>query len=135
MPRKQIGAPRSYVVDGGTYPEGPFRPETPDSVLAAALFSFNLKAWMQGALSSFGSEPSWIQQEKNVAQFEKKFGITHAVMSRIMTGSGYGDMGTVAKIEAMTRADLWGNYSERIQLLDGEYDPSRREPNFMKSSR
>lgn len=128
MPRQKSAEPRSYLTPGGVYPFGPFVPETPSHVLAAAVFALNLHAWMRGQLSSFGKEPSWIVEDRKMATFVKKFGISHAVISRIRTGTGYPDLLTVARLEELTKAELWGTYRDRLAHLDGEYSPSKQYP-------
>jgi hypothetical protein len=125
LARQKSEEPKSYLEPGGRYPFGPFRPETPGHVLAAALFALNLHAWMRGQLSSFGQEPSWIIQDRSMATFVRKFEISHAVISRIRTGSGYPDMLTISRLEELTRAELWGSFIDRQDHLDGLYVPSK----------
>ena len=68
-----------------------------------------------------------VRQEATVLPLLKKADASAAVMSRILNGVAYPDMTTIAKLEAYTGADLWGTHYERMQLLDGNYNPSRRQ--------
>lgn len=126
MPRQKSPEPRLFIADGGAYPFGPFVPETPMYALAAALFTRNLLAYMDGSLSIHGGEPSHIQQDPSAASLLRKTEMGRAVLSRLMNGVAYPDMTTVTRLEAYTNADLWGSNSERLRLLDGTYDPSNR---------
>lgn len=125
MSRQKSPEPRSFVIDG-KYPLGPFAPDTPIYALAAALFTANLKAYMNGSLSIYGDEPSGIEQDPNMFSLVKKAEIGRAVLSRILNGVSYPDMTTVARLEAYTSADLWGTDLERRQLAAGTYNPSQR---------
>jgi hypothetical protein len=125
MARQKSAEPRTYLRPGGVYPFGPFVPETPSHVLASAVFALNLRGWMRGQLSSFGKEPSWIVQDRSLSTFVQKFEISHAVISRIRTGAGYPDMLTVARLEELTKAELWGSYRDWFDLLEDSYHPSK----------
>jgi hypothetical protein len=127
MPRQKSPEPRSFVTLG-KYPFGSFDPETPIYALAAALFTQNLIAYMDGSLSIYGGEPSGIEQDPNMFSLVKKAEIGRAVLSRIINGVSYPDMTTVARLEAYTSADLWGTDIERRQLAAGTYNPSKRTP-------
>lgn len=127
MPRPKTPEPRTFLAEHGQYPFGPFIPETPLYALAAALFAWNVLAYMDGTLSIMGNAPTNFQQDPNVTSLLKKADASAAVMSRILNGVAYPDMTTIAKLEAYTGADLWGTHHERMQLLDGNYNPSRRQ--------
>ena len=128
MARQKTAEPRSFLKNGGQYPFGPFEAGTPSYALAAAVFASNVIAYMDGSLSILGQEPSWIEQDRNMASLVKKAEIGQAVLSRILSGVGYPDLATIAKLEDFCQADLWGNHQERHKLASGRYDPSRRTP-------
>jgi hypothetical protein len=125
MPRQKSPEPRSFVIEG-KYPFGPFAADAPIYALAAALFTRNLLAYMDGSLSIYGAEPSGIEQDPNMFSLVKKAEIGRAVLSRVLNGVSYPDMTTVARLEAYTAADLWGTDFERRELASGTYNPSMR---------
>lgn len=126
MPRQRTPEPRLFAL-GDKFPKGPFQPDTPVYALAAALFAVNLSAYMDGTLRIYGKDPEEFVIDSTVYSLAKKAEVGRAILSRILKGSSYPDMTTVAKLEAYCSADLWGTDAERRQLLAGTYDPSIRD--------
>lgn len=126
MPRPKSPEPRSFVVgDPKAYPFCEFRPDTPPYALAAAVFAGNLKAFMDGAIAVEG-EPGLLSDRESQSTLSKKAEISQAVLSRILTGAAYPDMGSVARVEDYVGLQLWGGLSDRKALLDGSFRPIAR---------
>ena len=122
MPRQKSPEPRTFIAEGGHYPFGPFSPETPSYALAAAVFAANLMAYMDGALEIEGEGIASFTRESQ-ATLSKKAEISQAVLSRIMTGAAYPDLGSVARLEDYVRLQLWGKLADRREILLGRYVP------------
>lgn len=125
MPRQKSPEPRSFVTAEGRYPFGPFVPDTPAYALAAAVFAANLLGYMDGELAIQGEDLGVIQKESQ-ATLSKKAEISQAVLSRIMTGAAYPDLGSVARVEEYVGLQLWGSISDRKVIQVGRYTPTAR---------
>jgi hypothetical protein len=125
MPRQKSPEPRTFIEEGGRYPFGPFKPETPAYALAAAVFSANLMGYMDGALEIEGEGIDPFIRESQ-ATLSKKAEISQAVLSRIMTGAAYPDLNSIARLEEYVGLQLWGKLSDRKLVLAGSYRPTAR---------
>jgi len=126
MPRQKSPEPRSFVQEGtGKYPFGPFREDTPSYALAAAVFAANLLGYMEGEIEVEGDSSVQLERESQ-ATLSKKAEISQAVLSRIMTGAAYPDLGSIARVEDYVGLQLWGRLSDRKLIREGRYRPFAR---------
>lgn len=102
----------------GSYPFGPFVADTPQPVLAAAAFAFNLTMYMNGAYDPDGSGRFSFVQEKQLT-LAKKAGVSQGVLSRVLNGETYPDIITVSLLEHYIGWQLWGTLEHRYNRQHG----------------
>jgi hypothetical protein len=126
MPRQKSPEPRTFIREGeGKYPFGPFQDGTPSYALAAAVFAANLIGYMDGEIEIEGDSSPILQRESQ-ATLSKKAEISQAVLSRIITGAAYPDLGSVARVEEYVGLQLWGRLEDRRSILSGKFRPFAR---------
>lgn len=104
MTRQESAPPASYVISGGTFPFGPFRPDSPPEVYAAA----GIIARVLSLISEDGGSQR---------AYARKASISSSVLNRLLKGENYCDLVTLAKLEFHTNAELWVPLSERTNWM------------------
>ena len=85
--------PITYLAKNGSFPHGPFRPETPPEVYLAAALARRLKMGI------------WRNSIRYVA---KKADISPQTIINILNGKSWPDLRTIAKLENAFNSRLWG---------------------------
>ena len=80
---------------------------------------------MEGEIDVEGDDYVQLQRESQ-ATLSKKAEISQAVLSRIMTGAAYPDLGSIARVEDYVGLQLWGRLSDRELIREGRYRPFAR---------
>jgi len=105
MPQRTgvTGTPRSYVTAKGTWPDGPFRKDTPRAVYYAADIAKRLKA----ALEASGESVTAVAAALQVAR---------STIYDVIKGETFADVRTLALAEAHFGVRLWPDPAEAACL-------------------
>jgi DNA-binding phage protein len=93
VPRSYV-APNSWLVDGGNWPEGPFRLDTPEYAIAVSRLVQACNVAM-------------LQTGDSLRGVARNAGIDTGSLSRLMSGQTVPDLGTVVALESAMDTDLW----------------------------
>ncbi len=95
MAARKYAPPRSWVAEGGEWPDGPFTPDAPPyAVVTAAV----VRAYRQAAGS------------RSLRSVAGPAGIDPTSLSRMLSGETVPDVHTVAVLEDALNAALWPEY-------------------------
>lgn len=101
MPRRpgQNEPPHAYAADDGTWPHGPWRPDTPITVRYAAAIAQRLEQgiWDSGL---------------NVAETARQMGVSRRTLHAVISGEVLPDMRTIALAEQVLAVRLWPEAKE-----------------------
>jgi hypothetical protein len=86
--------PVSFVVDGGTWPDGPFEPHAEPYVTVTAGLVTRLHTEMR-------------RRNLSLRAVAGPAGIDPTSLSRLLTGKVVPDLGTIANLEKALDMDLW----------------------------
>lgn len=86
--------PATFLAKKGSFPQGPYRPETPPEVFLAAGLAARLH-------TKIGDE--------SVRYVAKKAGLSPQTILNILSGRSWPDLRTVAKLEVSLNTRLWGS--------------------------
>lgn len=101
VPRRpdQHQPPHEYAADDGTWPHGPWQPDTPITVRYAAVIAERLEQaiWDSGL---------------NVAETARQMGVSRRTLHAVLSGEVLPDMRTIALAEQVLAVRLWPEASE-----------------------
>ena len=89
-----LGPPNGYLARGGTWPDGPFRKDVPDTVLVAAEIARRLRTAVHDA-------------GLNVSQAADGLGIARSTYYDLLNGTTFPDLHTLVSAEAFLGVSLW----------------------------
>ena len=98
MASRHYTEPIDWLEHGGTWPEGPFKHETPGYAIKTAAVVSRLEA----AMMSDG---------RSARQISLAAGMNPGTLSRLRAGTAVPDLGTIHSLEVVLDADLWGGRS------------------------
>ena len=101
--------PVTYLEEGGTYPDGPFREKIPWEVLLAAALSKRLR-------DRIGDE--------SIRYIGKISGLHPQTILNILNGKAWPDLRTIARLERALRTQLWGKEHRSRTYSTSPYDPT-----------
>lgn len=101
MTSRRYTPPRDHLTPDGTWPAGPYQPDTPGYALATAdLVTNTLDALTTANLS--------------VRAAARAAGISHATLLALLAGNTVPDLGTIRALETALNTPLWPPYRSPI---------------------
>lgn len=94
MARQTLPPPMAWLADGGTWPDGPFRPDVPDHVVAAGMFVSRVHAARESAGLSING-------------LAAHAGLDKGTMSKVLAGKHLPDFRTIFLLEQALNTPLW----------------------------
>lgn len=91
---RQPSPPVTYIVEGGTWPEGPFGPNAPVLTVAAARYTTAVRAEL--------GRRGW-----SIARLAREAGMSAAWASRILRGLAWPDLDAVVRIEQVLQISFF----------------------------
>ena len=92
--RGVLGPPNGYLARGGSWPDGHFRKDVPDTVLTAAEIARRLRAAV-------------VDAGLNVSQAAEGLGIARSTYYDLMNGTTFPDLHTLVSAETFFGVSLW----------------------------
>lgn len=96
--RRRYDEPRTFVTEGGTYPAGPFRPDTPPYALVTARITANLHAALK-------------ERHQSLRGAAGRAGIAHGTLVNLLAGTVVPDIGTITALEHALNTPLYPPYT------------------------
>jgi hypothetical protein len=90
----RLGAPRSYLAEGGTWPTGPYRPDAPAATMVVAD--------LIGAVLTQMSKRNWSPAALGAAS-----GIGLERLYRLLSGEEWPDLDAIVSLERALAVRLW----------------------------
>ena len=98
MSRQRKPPPTQWLVADGTWPDGPFRPDTPGYVRTAAGVAARINAHLR-------------THAMTAAAFAAAAGIDPGTLSRVLSGSNLPDLHTLHAVELAAGTALWDPFT------------------------